>query len=94
MTLPWVSGLKVEPGAPWSIRTHFEIRCVSAGHVTLLRDTEPTLTLARESASDKARALGYDRYFELDVGENLADAEREDGVYLTTVQIKTVARAI
>jgi hypothetical protein len=91
MALP--SGLKIDPRPPWSVRTHFEIRCVQNGRATLLRDCEDTLNLAREAATYKARALGFKNFFELDAGENFADATA-DGVYLVTVRTETVAQPL
>jgi hypothetical protein len=51
------------------------------------------LNEAREAAIYKARALGFENFFELEAGENFSDMT-QDGVYLTTVQTETVARAI
>jgi hypothetical protein len=61
--------------------------------VTLMRDCEDTLNLAREAATYKARALGYENFFELDAGENFSDLT-QDGIYLLTVQTEFVAQPI
>jgi hypothetical protein len=90
-----LDGLKVNPLPSRCVRTHYEIRCIKDGRVTLMRDCEDTLNLAREAADYKARALGAENFFELEPGENFDDeATRADGVYLTTVRTETVARAI
>ncbi len=59
----------------------------------MLQDTFDSLKEAREGATYKARALGFENFFELNAGENFADATA-DGVYLVTVRTETVARAI
>jgi hypothetical protein len=88
-----LSGQPIEHRPPRCIRTHYEIRCIQDGRVTLMRDCEDTLNLAREAATYKARALGYENFFELDPVEKFSDATA-DGVYIVTVQTEMVARAI
>ncbi len=85
--------LKIDPLPPRCVRTRYEIRCIQNGRVTLMRDCEDTLNLAREAAEWKCRALGFKTFFELDAGESFADATA-DGVYVGAVRTETVARAI
>ena len=63
------------------------------GRPTQLRAREDTLKQARNAAERQCRVLGAENFFELDAGENFAEATA-DGVYLVTVRTETVARAI
>jgi hypothetical protein len=73
--------------------TYFEIRCVRDGIATPLREHCDTLSQGREQAAYKAKALGFDRYVELENGEQFHDQEA-DGVYLTTVTVVKFATAV
>lgn len=88
-----LSGLKIDPLPVKVTRTHYEIRCVQNGGATLLRDCETTLNEAREAAMYKARALGFENFFDLEAGESFADATA-DGIYLLTVQTEFVAQPL
>jgi hypothetical protein len=85
--------MMIESRSPRTTRTHYEIRCIVDGRATPLADHADTLNQAREAAEWKCRALGIEKFFELDAGESFADATA-DGVYLVTVRTETVARAI
>jgi hypothetical protein len=75
------------------VRKHFELRCILDGRATPLAEHADTLNEAREAAEWKCRALGFEKFFELDANESFA-AATADGIYLVTVQTETVARAI
>jgi hypothetical protein len=91
MTPP--SGLPIQSLPPRCIRIHYEIRCVQNGSPTPLCDRAETLNEAREAAEWKCRALGFEKFFELDPGERFADATA-DGVYLLTVVEEYVAQPL
>jgi hypothetical protein len=88
-----LSGLTINPLPPRCIKTHFEIRGVQNGRPTPLADRADTLNQAREAAEWKCRALGFKNFFELDPGENFADATA-DGIYLVTVKTEFVAQPL
>ncbi len=86
-------GQPLEPRPPKVTRTCYEIRTIKDGRPTQLRAREDTLKQARNAAERQCRVLGAENFFELDAGENFAEATA-DGVYLVTVRTETVARAI
>jgi len=81
-------GLKIDPRPPRCIKTHYEIRCIQNGRATPLHDGAETLNEARERATDKAKALHHESYFELEKGQEFADHEA-DGVYLCTIKTES-----
>jgi hypothetical protein len=88
-----LSGLTINPLPPRCVRTHYEIRCVKNGKPTPLAEHADTLNQAREAAEWKCRALGFEKYFELDPGESFSDVT-EDGVYLVEVKTTSVSRPV
>jgi hypothetical protein len=81
-------------GRPSSTETYFEIRCIKGGIATPLREHCDTLSQGREQAEYKARALGFDRYVELEKWEHFHDQVEDGGVYLTTVTVVKFATAV
>jgi hypothetical protein len=51
------------------------------------------LNQARAVATLKARALGFENFFELGAHENFSD-QVADGVYLTKIRTETVSRPL
>jgi hypothetical protein len=69
------------------------VRCVQNGRATPLADHADTLNQAREAAEWKCRALGFEKFFELDPGESFA-AATADGIYLLEVKTEYVAQPL
>jgi hypothetical protein len=86
-------GKPLESRPPRVTRTHYELRAIIHGRPTQLRAREDTLKQARLAAERQCRALGFENFFELDTGENFADATA-DGVYLLEVKTEYVAKPL
>ena len=88
-----LSSQPIQSLPPRCIRTHYEIRCLHNGRPTPLAEHADTLNQARELVEWKCRALGYEKFFELDPKESFVEATA-DGVYIVPVRTETVAQPL
>jgi hypothetical protein len=83
-------------GRPSTTRTSLEVRVIKDGKPTPISETCATPNEAKESASYKARAAGFDEFHILDSEAEFADAAAEgiDGIYVVPVKTTAYATAV